>query len=95
MNFQPTLFPFAEWALARDHELFQRVVARLRLRHGSKVRDFQIAARAEGLVLRGEVSTYYGKQLAQEVVMQVFGRSILSNDIEVQCRDAARVGGGD
>ena len=37
-----------------------------------------------GLVLRGHVRSYYGKQMAQEVVMEVSGLSILSNDIEVR-----------
>ncbi len=44
-----------------------------------------MSAREDGLVLRGVVGTYYGKQMAQEVMMEVSGLSILANDIEVQC----------
>ena len=74
-----------EWTLAHDHELVQRVVVRLRSRLGNSVRNFQMSASEDGLVLRGVTGTYYGKQMAQEVVMEVSGLSILANDIEVQC----------
>ena len=78
-------FPFFEFKLADDHELVQRVTARLQCRLGSPVCNFQIAGREDGLILRGQVKTYYGKQLAQEVVMEVSGLSIMANDIEVRC----------
>jgi len=37
-----------------------------------------------GLVLKGRVRTYYAKQVAQELVMQLTDRPILANEIEVQ-----------
>ncbi len=77
-------FPSSEWTLAHDDELVQRVVARLQSRLGSQVRDFQMAGREDGLILRGQVGTHYSKQMVQEVVMEVSGLSILANDIEVQ-----------
>ena len=84
MHFQLTRLLSVRWALAHDNELVQRVVARLRSRLGGQIRDFQLLDHEDGLVLRGVVRTYYGKQMAQEVVMEVSGRLILANDIEVR-----------
>jgi hypothetical protein len=70
-----------------DGELRQRIVSELQRRLGSQVRHFQVLAHSDGLILRGEVRSYYGKQLAQEVVMQIAGLSILANDIDVRCVD--------
>lgn len=92
MPFQPMHSASSEWTLAQDDELVQRVVAGLQSRLGSQVRNFQMSAREGGLILRGQVKTYYGKQLAQEVVMEVSDLSILANDIEVECGDLARNG---
>ena len=78
-------FPTAERTLAHDDELVERIVARLQSRLGNQMHNFQMSAREDGLILRGVVRSYYGKQLAQEVAIEVSGRSILSNDIEVQC----------
>jgi len=36
-----------------------------------------------GLVLRGRSSTYYAKQMAQQVAMEMTGMPILANEIEV------------
>jgi osmotically-inducible protein OsmY len=90
MYSRSTYFPSSEWALAQDDKLVERVVARLRSRLGSPVRNFQISARLDGLILRGEVRSHYGKQMAQEVAMEVSGLSILSNDIEVHFIDLVR-----
>ena len=84
MHFQLMRLSSAEWAMAHDSELVQRVVARLRSRLGGQIRDLQILDHEDGLVLRGVVGTYYGKQMAQEVVMDVSGRLIVANDIEVR-----------
>ena len=84
MRIQSRRFPSTEWTLADDDELVQRVIVRLQSRLGNQLRDFQMSAREDGLVLRGNVRTYYGKQMAQEVVMEVSGLSILANDIEVR-----------
>lgn len=70
--------------LNNEHELVKRVTARLQLRLGGRVQEFRMSLREGGLVLRGHVRSYYGKQMAQEVVMEVSGISILSNDIEVR-----------
>lgn len=73
-----------EWTLADDDELVQRVVTRLQSRFGNEIRHFQMSALEDGLILRGVVKTYYGKQMVQEVVMDVSGLPILANDIEVR-----------
>ncbi len=44
-----------------------------------------MSASEDGLVLQCVIEIYYGKQMAQEVVMEVSPLSILANDIEVQC----------
>ena len=85
MHIQSGRLMSSEHTLAHDDELVQRVVARLQCRLGKQVRNFQMSGREDGLILRGQARTYYGKQMVQEVVMEVSGLSILANDIEVQC----------
>ena len=68
-------------------ELVQRVVAGLQSRLGSQVRNFQMSTYSDGVVLCGQVKTYYGKQVAQEVVLELSGCSVLANNIEVRCID--------
>ena len=85
MHVQSMRSPSSEWVLAVDDELVQRVMIRMQTRLGNQVQNFQLSGRADGLILRGQVKTYYSKQMVQEVVMEVSGLSILSNDIEVRC----------
>lgn len=92
MHAQPMRYPSGEWTLAYDDDLVQRVVTRLQFRLGGDVRNFQISGRDDGLILRGQVKTYYSKQMVQEVVMEVSRLSILSNDIEVLCFGLTRHG---
>jgi 2-keto-4-pentenoate hydratase len=89
LNFQSMRFPCFEMLLQEDDELVQRIVARLQIRMGRQVRDLKVSAREDGLVLRGEVESYYGKLLAQKVVSEVSGQLILANNIEVECRGTA------
>lgn len=51
--------------------------------HG-RVRNFRLLVQDQGLVLQGQSSTYYAKQLAQHAAMEVSGLPILANDIEVR-----------
>ena len=92
MHFQSMRSPPSEWTLPQDDELVQRVVARLQCRLGNQVRDFQMSARADGLILRGVVKTYYAKQMVQEAVMDASGQVVLANDIQVQCRAVTQCG---
>ena len=88
MHAQSKRFSSSEWLLAVDDELVLRVIARMQTRLGSQVRNFQMSGYADGLILRGQVQTYYSKQIAQEVVMEVSGLAVLANDIEVRRRAA-------
>jgi hypothetical protein len=47
------------------------------------VRELQVDSRDDGLIIRGQTSTYYIKQLVQEAVMEVTSMPILANEIEV------------
>jgi hypothetical protein len=53
-------------------------------RLGGRVRDLRIIVRDEGLILQGRTATYHAKQLAQHAAMEMAGRPILANDIEVK-----------
>ena len=77
-------FEATEQDVVHDDGLAHLVAARLHCRLGSQVRDFKILRNRDGLILHGRVNTYYGKQLAQHVVMELSGLSIVANEIEVQ-----------
>jgi osmotically-inducible protein OsmY len=70
-------------AIAHDDKLVCRVAAALQPRLGTDVRDLRIISQINGLVLYGRVSTFYGKQIAQEVAREVTGMEIAANQIEV------------
>ncbi len=55
----------------------------LQIRLGSRVRQLRVVYRSEGVVLQGRASTYYVKQLAQHLVMEISDWPILANEIEV------------
>jgi hypothetical protein len=63
--------------------LADQIAARLYYRIGRQVLDLKIVSHQDGLILQGRVSTYYGKQVAQHVAMEISGRSIVANEIEV------------
>jgi hypothetical protein len=52
-------------------------------RLNGRVWAFQLIVESQGLVLRGRCRTYYAKQLAQHLVMEIGTVHILANDIEV------------
>lgn len=49
----------------------------------SRVRDFRLSMRDDGLVLEGCTHTYHAKQLAQHAVMAAIDLPIRANEIEV------------
>jgi hypothetical protein len=55
----------------------------VRGRLNGRVRAFQLIAESQVLVLRSRTRTYYAKQLAQHMVMEISALQILANDIEV------------
>jgi hypothetical protein len=69
----------AEAGVASAEGLKIKVQRRL----GSRVRDLRIIVRRDGLILKGQASTYHAKQLAQHAAMELGALPILANDIEV------------
>ena len=59
------------------------VELQLQRRLGGRVRDLRLVMRPGGVILQGRASTYHAKQLAQHAAMEIVGRPILANDIEV------------
>jgi outer membrane biogenesis lipoprotein LolB len=52
-------------------------------RLGRQVRNLRIHVRDTGVVLYGQATTYYAKQLAQHAAMEITGLPVLANEIEV------------
>jgi len=48
-----------------------------------RVWNLRLVVRDNGLILRGQAHTYYAKQLAQHVVMELTWLPIQANEIEV------------
>jgi hypothetical protein len=57
--------------------------AHLRQRLGGRVRNLRVLLTDNGLVLRGQATTYYAKQLAQHALMDASNLPIRANEIEV------------
>ena len=57
--------------------------ARVQTRLLGIVQDLQLIAQERGVVLRGRSRTYYGKQLAQQAIMQAAPMPLLANEIQV------------
>lgn len=72
--------PQGEEAVVLAAENLESLILR---RLGSRVRDFHLVLRPNGLILQGRAATYHAKQLAQHAAMEVSGLTILANDIEV------------
>jgi hypothetical protein len=62
----------------------EHLEALLQRRLGGRVRDLRVVLRPDGLVLQGRTATYHAKQLAQHAAMDLSGRPIVANDIEVR-----------
>ena len=70
----------AELSCASSEQLELLVQRRL----GSRVRDFRVLIRQDGIILQGRAGTYHAKQLAQHAAMELTTLPILANDIEVR-----------
>ena len=57
--------------------------ARVQTRLLGIVHDLRLIAQERGVVLRGRSRTYYGKQLAQQAIMQAAPMPLLANEIQV------------
>lgn len=69
--------------VAKADDLIHRVATRLD-QLGCRVSNFWISTYEGGLILHGRVCTFYSKQLAQDVAMELSGLSITANEIEVE-----------
>jgi hypothetical protein len=63
--------------------LTRQIESALFLRVGRHVHDLDVIVRGKGVILRGQASTYYAKQLAQHVTDRVYGLPVLENEITV------------
>lgn len=75
--------PDTQATLARTDELLRRVTARLD-QLGCRVCDLRISSSEDALILHGQVATNYAKDLVQYVVIEISGRSIMSNEVQVE-----------
>ena len=69
---------------ALSPELVHRAAARLQVRLGRTVCDLQVFPHEDGVVLFGRADTYYAKQLAQHVAVEIFGQANVANKIDVR-----------
>lgn len=56
----------------------------LQHRLGGRIRNLRVRIEEDGLVLQGQASTYYVKQLAQHLAMEETKLPIRANEIEVR-----------
>ncbi len=62
----------------------EELADRLQQQLSRRFRGLRVEVLEGGLVLKGRVRTYYAKQLAQHLVMQLTEIPILANELEVQ-----------
>jgi hypothetical protein len=60
-----------------------RLESLLRQRLGKRIRDLRLVEEGGALYVRGQVRTYYDKQIVQETLMVQMGPIRLINDLEV------------
>jgi osmotically-inducible protein OsmY len=66
-----------------DVELEQRISASLRNHHVGSLRNVQVEARSGTVLLRGEVSSFYAKQLLQHSARRLAGESQVIDEVSV------------
>ncbi|HMF11502.1 MAG TPA: hypothetical protein VKE94_04330 [Gemmataceae bacterium] len=69
---------------AAGDNVLKDIEARVQRLLGSRIRDFQIIAARDGLILKGSSNSWYVKQLAQHAVMEAVRIGIWSNEIVVE-----------
>ena len=52
-------------------------------RSGRQIRNLRVQFENAGLVLHGQATTYYAKQLAQHAATEITGLLVIANEIEV------------
>ena len=73
-----------EYADDKTPERETRLETHIQARLGSHARHIRVMYRNSGVVLQGRTRTYYAKQLAQHLVMEITNLPILANEIEVR-----------
>ncbi|MCS7015092.1 MAG: hypothetical protein RMJ19_03060 [Gemmatales bacterium] len=67
------------------HEVdLETLQTRLEAALGSYVREVRLIRHNGGIILQGRASSFYGKQLAQTVLMRLCDLPVIANDMEVQ-----------
>jgi hypothetical protein len=61
----------------------EQVEAYLKQRLGRRIRELRVVLHEGRLILKGQVASYYAKQLAQHAAMRANGLAIRANEIEV------------
>lgn len=76
--------PTNDDSIDRDqcHELKQ-VEASLQSLLRGRVRELRLLSSPQGIVLRGEATTFYGKQLAQNEILKMGRGVLITNEIQV------------
>jgi hypothetical protein len=75
-------------ACLSDHDqLLAQLAAQIRNRHRSHIRELWIEVVWGGVVLHGQASNFYGKQMAFHEVCNDGRFVVVANQIEVQSRD--------
>jgi osmotically-inducible protein OsmY len=62
----------------------EQIEALLKEQLGVRVQGLRVLVREGGVVLQGTVYTWYSKQVAQQVAMQVLRLTVMANEIEVR-----------
>lgn len=75
--------PDTQPTAANTDELRDRVTTRLG-ELGCCVRNLWIATYDDALILHGQVTTNYAKDLVQFVAAEISGRSVMSNEVQVE-----------
>lgn len=68
----------------KTSEIEVQLETHIQARLGSQIRRLRVLYQNHGVILQGTSPTYYGKQLAQHLVMKTTGLPILANEIEVR-----------
>lgn len=64
-------------------------------RLGRRVRGLEVVMAPAGVILRGQATSYYVKQLAQQALLAVYPGPLLANEIKVSpARASAATGAG-
>ena len=71
----------------QKHPLADEIEAQILGRIGKRIRQLQVVVQGGGLVLRGRAPSYYAKQIAQQIAMEL-GAFNLMNEIEVPATHA-------